>query len=161
MLWKWEVKFGKSTGNFITHFKRSHSALGADALNVERKAGGHLVDDDEIAGQQRLDVMMQVRICSSQAFYRCLDSLPCKWFDIDELHCCIVQWMVMSNQPWTEIEDPYFQDILTFLRPSLNPTKLLKQKAIREMVNSEAKSARVSLRLYLKVSTCLHSRVHL
>ena len=60
--------------------------------------------------------------------------------------------MVMSNQPWTEIEDPYFRDILVFLRPSLDPSKLLKRKAIKEMVNAEAKSARAKLRTHLKVS---------
>ena len=64
-LWKWEPKFGKSTGNFITHFKRSHSALWTDALKVERMAGsGQVVDDEETAGQQRLDVMVQVSIRS-------------------------------------------------------------------------------------------------
>jgi hypothetical protein len=63
--WKWELKFGKSTGNFITHFKRSHSALWTDALKAERIAGGsQVVDDEETAGQQCLDVMVQVSIRS-------------------------------------------------------------------------------------------------
>ena len=65
MLWKWEPKFGKSTGNFITHFKRSHSALWTDALKAERMAGGsQVVDGEETARQQHLDVMVQVSICS-------------------------------------------------------------------------------------------------
>ena len=71
-------------------------------------------------------------------------------FNIDELYRQLVQWMVADNQPFTVIDNPFFQSLLAFLHPHLQQS-LVGRKQIKEKIMNEAHVGCTEMQSYLKV----------
>jgi hypothetical protein len=63
----------------------------------------------------------------------------------------LVKWIVVSNQPFTEVEVPEFRDLLAFLKPVVGD-RMVKGDQMREKIMDHAEKARKRLRELLKVS---------
>ncbi|QRV96184.1 hAT family dimerization protein [Ceratobasidium sp. AG-Ba] len=69
-------------------------------------------------------------------------------FNIDEFYRLLCRWIVTSSQPFSEVENDEFQELLTYLRPALEG-HILKAEAIRNRIFHHAELHRCSTRQYL------------
>ena len=66
--------------------------------------------------------------------------------------------MVMSCQPFTEVENEEFRDLLSYLKPFLKDMN--RGDAMQTRILQQSTDARMSLKKILKVSARLHSCQH-
>ena len=62
-----------------------------------------------------------------------------------------MKWMIISNQPFTEVESEELRDLLVYLKPCMS--ELVKADAIKERIMKYGMEKRDHLIEILKVST--------
>ena len=73
---------------------------------------------------------------------------------MDEFYRQLTQWIVTGNQPFTEVENPEFLELLGYLKPALEKN-IVESQAIRERVFLHAGTLRHSMKKYLSSLTGL------
>jgi len=63
----------------------------------------------------------------------------------------LMKWMIISNQPFTEVESEELRDLLVYLKPCMS--ELVKADAIKERIMKYGMEKRDHLIEILKVST--------
>ena len=71
-------------------------------------------------------------------------------FDWKKFNELLVKWMVISNQPFTEVECPEFREMIAFLKPFVGE-KMVKADQLKNLAMEFAVGARKRLKKYLKV----------
>jgi hypothetical protein len=66
----------------------------------------------------------------------------------------VVRWQIASNQPFDEVEDRYFIDMMSYARRSI-ADKLLKADAMKNRVIEYSKESRIRLKNVLHVNAAL------
>ncbi|KAG8734285.1 hypothetical protein FRC12_018580 [Ceratobasidium sp. 428] len=136
--WKWQ-RGGKSRGstsNPILHMKTKHAPIWDNACYID-KLGPAGPTEQAKTEPTASDEQSQATSNNSQA--------P---FNIDELYRRLTRWIVTGHQPFTEVENEEFQDVLTYLKPALEG-HLLKSEAIRDRIIGHAGVMRHSMKQYL------------
>jgi hypothetical protein len=72
-------------------------------------------------------------------------------FDWDKFYDLVVKWIAMSNQPFTEIENPEFRALITFLKPFVGK-KMCKADQLRSLVMEQSEKAQNRMKKILEVS---------
>ena len=72
-------------------------------------------------------------------------------FNIDIFYQKLVRWIVVSNQPFSEIENEELRDLLLYLRPSLKG-RIIGADQLTRKVQAMADKSRLNLKQYLAVS---------
>lgn len=67
---------------------------------------------------------------------------------MDEFYRRLTRWIVTGNQPFTEVENPEFIDLLSYVKPALQG-HIVKSQAIENRVLSHAGTLRRSTKKYL------------
>jgi hypothetical protein len=67
---------------------------------------------------------------------------------MDEYYRRLTRWIVTGNQPFTEVENEEFCELLVYLKPALQG-HLVKSQAIRDRILSHAESMRNDTKRYL------------
>ncbi|KAG9123517.1 hypothetical protein FRC07_014836 [Ceratobasidium sp. 392] len=109
----------------IVHMKGRHSAIWNAALQAGAAASGD-------AESGRTDV-----IAESTAVTASGDSETS--FNVDEFYRLLSRWTVTGGQPFTEVENQEFQELLTYLKPDLQG-HLPTSQAIRDYISSHLAS---------------------
>jgi hypothetical protein len=77
--------------------------------------------------------------------------LPTQIFDYDKFYRLLVEWMVASNQPFTEVDNPQFRKMMAFLRPNLRDN-MVHSTQIRKKIDAGFDEARKRFKAAIKVS---------
>ncbi|EUC59808.1 transmembrane protein, putative, partial [Rhizoctonia solani AG-3 Rhs1AP] len=96
----------------------------------------------------RTDSRLAVNEASNAAELQAVVQHGSKDFNTDELYRCVTRWIVTGNQPFTEVENTKFQDILVYLKPALEG-HLLQSQAIRDRIFAHVGTMRNSIKQYL------------
>jgi hypothetical protein len=73
-----------------------------------------------------------------------------------------VRWIIVSNQPFTEIENDEFRDMMSYARRSIG-AKMLKADSVRSKVIAYSENMREDLKKLLVVSEvnmCVSDNLH-
>ncbi|CUA76156.1 Zinc finger BED domain-containing protein RICESLEEPER 2 [Rhizoctonia solani] len=109
--WKWSESGKGSTSNINNHMKSKHTEIWRLAQQL-----------DGIEDTPEPTVLAQSK------------TLP---FNLDEFYRKLTRWIVTGNQPFTEVENEEFQDMIVYLQPALED-HLVKANAIRSRVINHA-----------------------
>lgn len=136
---------GGSTTNARNHMIKNHGAIWDAALRAENRAMGRPEGDP--AQPSVADLMTSVSHGPPK-----LDSLSKREqsFSMEVAYEKLIKWMVISNQPFSEIENDEFLDLITYLRPAIEG-KVVKADAIKNRIDHKAHEHRGKLAAYLKV----------
>lgn len=69
-------------------------------------------------------------------------------FNIHEFYRLLTRWIVTGNQPFTEVENRQFRELLIYLRPALQD-HLIRASAIRDRILDHAEATRMLTKSYL------------
>ncbi|KAG9096297.1 hypothetical protein FRC07_010955 [Ceratobasidium sp. 392] len=105
----------------IVHMRGRHSSIWNAALQADATASGQAESGQTDA------------IAESTAIAAPGDSeTP---FDVDEFYRLLSRWIATGNQPFTEVENQEFQELLTYLKPDLQG-HLPTSQAIQDRISS-------------------------
>ncbi|KAG8709763.1 hypothetical protein FRC08_018078, partial [Ceratobasidium sp. 394] len=140
--WSWgpEAKGKRSTSNMINHMRGKHSSIWNAAVQADAVASGRTQAEP-----------------INEAAPSAADSLPGPSelaFNIDKFYRLLCRWIVTSHQPFSEVENQEFQELLTYLKPALEG-HLRQSQAIRDRVFHHAEVLRSSTKQYLTSLTGL------
>lgn len=76
-----------------------------------------------------------------------------KSFSWEKFHEKIIRWVIVSNQPFTEIENEEFRDMMGYARRSL-AVKMPKADSLKSKVMVYSEEMRNNLKKLLAVSAC-------
>jgi hypothetical protein len=80
-----------------------------------------------------------------------LSSQGLQAFNWDKFYDFLVKWIAMSNQPFTEIENPEFHALITFLKPFVGK-KMCKANRLRSLVMEQSEKVQNWMKKILEVS---------
>jgi len=148
-------KWAGSTGRFNQHFERKHEAWWRETQDRDEAAGVKTRKKDKRStGQLTLDdsvenVSVLIPLQSIPVILTCLQS-----FTWDGFHEKVVCWQIASNQPFDEVEDQYFIDMMAYTRRSI-ADKLLKADAMKNRAIEYSKESCIRLKNILHVNAAL------
>ncbi|KAF8705378.1 protein dimerization, partial [Rhizoctonia solani] len=126
--WKWSKANGGSTTNMNRHMENKHAEIWSAAERAE--------------GRPESNLEVSNNMTSPLSFH------------LDEFYQRLTRWIVTGNQPFTEVENEEFQDMVFYLQPTLKE-HFVKANAIRNRVISHASAIRQQTKTYLNSMSSL------
>jgi hypothetical protein len=143
-----------STGNFKEHFESSHlpawQKASADDLAVIDPERAAQSSAQPSASQTTLhNWANSVSMLLPHTFIRLTHTIP-KIFNVEEFHRHLIEWIVVSNQPFTEVDNPQFRCLISYGKPII-AEKMVHATQLKERLLAEFEKARGRFKNTLKV----------
>ena len=153
--WRW-IKGGKgkgSTSNMVVHMKEKHSRIWNAARQLDELAWGTSQSSDSSSSPGVLPLVPAPVSTFIQVLHTCANP-SIQTFNLEEFYKRLTRWIVTGNQPFAEIENEEFRDMLTYLRPAIQD-HLVHSTAIKNRILTHAGVSRQLTKQYLSSLTGL------